>query len=430
MKLIIETDGGSRGNPGVAGSGTVVFNETRSRELLTIVEFLGAATNNVAEYHGLINGLQAAADLGADTVEVRMDSKLVVQQMNGEWKIKHPDMQKLALRARDLAGVIGSVRYTWIPRAKNKRADELSNIAMDLGAEGAEPGAKRIGGELVERDPHQNRHADRDDADIRLAGDGQEQELDFGDLLSRAQEEPPALERDSSDAGAAGHSPAAWTGATMKPTRLILLRHGQTEFSAQKLYSGHSDPPLTELGEKQAAAASATIVAGLDSAGFYGAESIDAIVASPLQRAQRTAELLGDALKKSGRVVPDIATEVGVKEMDFGAWDGLSFAQAHEKDPEIHEQWLRDPATVAPEGESLVEADRRIWEAVEKLLTAHAEQTLAIASHVTPIKAVLRHALAADMTFFHRVHLDLASISVVEFYADGPVSVRVVNLTG
>ena len=92
---------------------------------------LGHATNNVAEYRGLIAGLTVVAELDPDAlVEVRMDSKLVVEQMSGRWKIKHPDMRALALHARELLPY-GNVTYTWIPRNDNKHADALANEALD-----------------------------------------------------------------------------------------------------------------------------------------------------------------------------------------------------------------------------------------------------------------------------------------------------------
>jgi ribonuclease H / adenosylcobalamin/alpha-ribazole phosphatase len=99
-----------------------------------VSEFLGRATNNVAEYSGLIAGLRAAAALarGAD-VDVRMDSKLVVEQMSGRWQIKHPDMRPLAAQARQAAQALGRITYTWVPRARNTYADRLANEAMDAG---------------------------------------------------------------------------------------------------------------------------------------------------------------------------------------------------------------------------------------------------------------------------------------------------------
>jgi ribonuclease H / adenosylcobalamin/alpha-ribazole phosphatase len=134
-RLVLEADGGSRGNPGPAGYGAVVRDALTGEVLAEVSDFLGRATNNVAEYSGLIAGLRAAAAVarGAD-VDVRMDSKLVVEQMSGRWQIKHPDMRPLAAQARQAAQALGRVTYTWVPRASNAHADRLANEAMDAGA--------------------------------------------------------------------------------------------------------------------------------------------------------------------------------------------------------------------------------------------------------------------------------------------------------
>lgn len=134
MKLVMEADGGSRGNPGPAGYGAVVLDAATGKVLAERQGGLGVATNNVAEYQGLIAGLRAAIELGATDVEVRMDSKLVVEQMSGRWQVKHPAMKPLALEAGRLVREIGSVRFGWIPRARNSRADALANRAMDAQA--------------------------------------------------------------------------------------------------------------------------------------------------------------------------------------------------------------------------------------------------------------------------------------------------------
>jgi probable phosphoglycerate mutase len=134
-RLVVEADGGSRGNPGPAGYGAVVRDATTGEVLAEVSESIGRATNNVAEYSGLIAGLRAAATIarGAD-VEVRMDSKLVVEQMSGRWQIKHPDMRPLAAKARETARALGRVSYTWVPRSRNAHADRLANQAMDAAA--------------------------------------------------------------------------------------------------------------------------------------------------------------------------------------------------------------------------------------------------------------------------------------------------------
>ncbi|NLS08768.1 reverse transcriptase-like protein [Nesterenkonia sp. MY13] len=144
--LIIEADGGSRGNPGIAGAGALVRN-TDGEILATKAVPLGKASNNVAEYTGLIEGLKLAREIDpAASVEVLMDSKLVVEQMSGRWKIKHEDMKRLAAEAASILSPM-QVTYTWIPRAKNGDADALSNEAMDASAAGTDwdPAASRVG---------------------------------------------------------------------------------------------------------------------------------------------------------------------------------------------------------------------------------------------------------------------------------------------
>jgi probable phosphoglycerate mutase len=134
VRVIVEADGGSRGNPGPAGYGAVVFADDGRTVLAERKEALGIVSNNVAEYRGLIAGLEAASELGATDVAVRMDSKLVVEQMSGRWQIKHADMRTLARRASELRRAFTAVTFDWIPRERNKHADRLANEAMDAAA--------------------------------------------------------------------------------------------------------------------------------------------------------------------------------------------------------------------------------------------------------------------------------------------------------
>lgn len=143
-EFIVEADGGSRGNPGPAGYGCVVLDAATGETLVETYEYLGVVTNNVAEYRGLLAGLRAAHDLDPSaTVHVRMDSKLVVEQMSGRWKIKHPDLKPLALEAGRVFPP-GRVTYEWIPREQNKRADRLANEAMDSGAPRVPSGSRLL----------------------------------------------------------------------------------------------------------------------------------------------------------------------------------------------------------------------------------------------------------------------------------------------
>ncbi|MEV5901858.1 reverse transcriptase-like protein, partial [Streptomyces sp. NPDC052127] len=135
-EFIVEADGGSRGNPGPAGYGSVVIDAATGETLVERAEYIGVATNNVAEYRGLVAGLRAARELDPSaTVRVRMDSKLVVEQMSGRWKIKHPDMKPLAAEAARILPP-EQVTYEWMPRERNKHADRLANEAMDAGKRG------------------------------------------------------------------------------------------------------------------------------------------------------------------------------------------------------------------------------------------------------------------------------------------------------
>ncbi|MGY4708913.1 bifunctional RNase H/acid phosphatase [Mycolicibacterium sp. CBM1] len=357
MKVRIEADGGSRGNPGPAGYGCVVWSDDHATVLGERKASIGIATNNVAEYEGLIAGLEEARRLGADEVEVSMDSKLVVEQMSGRWKVKHAAMAELHQQARALASTFASVAYRWIPRAQNSYADRLANEAMD-----------------------------------RAAGS--------------AGDPPPE---------AVAVPPAAWTGNRGAPTRLLLLRHGQTEFSRQRRYSGRGNPELTDTGRQQAEAAARYLA--------KQGSGVSAVISSPLQRAYDTAGAAAGALGL------DVTVDDDLIETDFGAWEGLTFAEASERDPDLHGNWLRDTSLRPPGGESFDDVQERVRRVRDRLIADHPGDTVLLVSHVTPIKTMLRLALDAGTSILHRLHLDLASLSVAEFYPDGNASVRLVNQT-
>jgi ribonuclease H / adenosylcobalamin/alpha-ribazole phosphatase len=208
----------------------------------------------------------------------------------------------------------------------------------------------------------------------------------------------------------------AWTGrGTAVPTRVLLLRHGQSPLSVDRRYSGRGNPPLTEVGQTQAAAAAASIAAR------YPAASV--VVSSPLDRARSTAGPVGAALGAQ------VEIDGGFTETDFGGWEGLTFREAAERDPDVHRAWLGDPSVPPPEGESFDDVAVRVSAALRGLLERHAGTTVVLVSHVTPIKTILRLALDAGPSLLFRLHLDLACLSVVDFWDDGGASVRLVNDT-
>ena len=210
-------------------------------------------------------------------------------------------------------------------------------------------------------------------------------------------------------------SPAAsWTGrGDAVATRVLLLRHGQSPMSVERRYSGRGDPELTETGLAQAAAAATSL----------GAREVDVVVCSPLARARQT------AIAAAAQHGLDVTVDERLTETDFGAWEGLTFAEASSRDPEVHRAWLTDTSLAPPDGESFDAVAVRVQAALDDLLATHAGRTVLLVSHVTPIKQILRAALDAGPAMLYRLHLDLASLSTIDFWPDGGASVRLVNDT-
>ena len=219
--------------------------------------------------------------------------------------------------------------------------------------------------------------------------------------------EPPS-------AAATAPASAAWTGQVGAPSRLLLLRHGQTALSVERRYSGHGDPELTELGRRQAAGAAARLAALPD---------IAAVLTSPLLRARQTATAVADATGAP------LVVRQGLIETDFGAWEGLTFAEARARDPELHAAWLGSEDVAPPGGESFAAVGRRIETERAAVVEEFPGSTVVLVSHVTPIKMLLRAALEGGPGILYRLHLDLAALSIVDFYPDGGASVRLVNDT-
>jgi broad specificity phosphatase PhoE/ribonuclease HI len=381
VRVVVEADGGSRGNPGPAGYGAVVRDAVTGAVLAERAAAIGTATNNVAEYGGLLAGLQAARELGADDVEVRMDSKLVVEQMSGRWKVKHPSMQPLASEAAGLVRELGRVRFSWIPRAENAHADRLANAAMDAAVRGE-----------------------------TWRPDAAEEWLGRNDPARRGSEEP---EPAASLHDAAPNRLSGWQESAAPPTTTLLLRHGQTPLSVEKRFSGTGDPSLTEAGSAMAVAAARRLATS-------GAE---AVVSSPLTRARQTADAVAAGLDV------DVDVEEGLRETDFGDWEGYTFAEVKQKWPRELQAWLASTAVAPPFGESFDDTAVRVRRARDRVLARYGGRTVVVVSHVTPIKTLLRLALDAPPSALYRMHLDLVSLSTVQWFSDGPAVVRSMNDT-
>lgn len=357
----MEADGGSRGNPGPAAYGAVLREAGTGRLLAEKAEAIGTATSNVAEYSGLIAGLRLLHEHAPDAVEVevRMDSKLVIEQMAGRWKVKHPALRRLAAEASRLApaGVI----WTWVPRADNTRADRLVNLALD---------------EALGR-PRRPAAGPAREAAPSLVGRG----LDL------------------------------WGPDLGRPTRVVLLRHGQTGHTRGKRFSGSggADMSLDATGRAQAAAAAACVSS-------YGV--VDAVRSSPLARARETAAVVADALGLR------VEIDEGLRETAFGAWDGHSFAEVQERWPAELSAWLASTSAAPPGGESFEEVAVRVRRARDRLVRDHPGRTVVAVTHVTPIKLLVCAALQAPLSALFRMDVPPGSITVVDWYADGITSLR------
>lgn len=205
-----------------------------------------------------------------------------------------------------------------------------------------------------------------------------------------------------------------WTGATGRPTRILLARHGQTALSVDRRYSGQGDPELTELGVAQAERTAARLAA---------LPHLEAVVSSPLSRALGTAERAAEAAG-----VPLIVDD-DLIETDFGSWEGLTFREASEQNPDVHSRWLGDTTVSPPGGESFDAVRERVERGLHRIVSERPGQVVAVVSHVTPIKLAIRAGLNAGDDLLFRLHLDLGSVSDVRFYPDGPTSVHLVNDT-
>nr|WP_231126620.1 bifunctional RNase H/acid phosphatase [Motilibacter aurantiacus] len=379
-RLVVEADGGSRGNPGPAGYGSLVKDAATGEVLAERAGGLGHTTNNVAEYTGLVEGLRAAAEIDPSaSVEVRMDSKLVVEQMSGRWKIKHPPLQPLALAARQ-AFDQSRVRYTWIPRAQNSHADRLGNEAMDAQARG-EQWTPTVG--------------------VRGGG-----------AL------PVAIDEAEPEPAVPANKLTGWDDVGT-PTTFVLVRHGESANTLRKLFCGRggADPGLTERGRAQAEAAARALP------GFCGPDRPVAVVSSPLRRARETAEAA------AALVGVPVKVEEGFAEASFGEWDGLDLAAVREQWPAQLQAWLDSPAAAPPGGESLDEVGARVKRARDKVIARYAGRTVVVVSHVTPLKQLVRLALDAPAHSLFRMEMTPASLHLVQWWPDGGASLRAFNST-
>jgi len=390
-RVLIEADGGSRGNPGPAGSGAVLVDFDSGAVLAEIALFIGVATNNVAEYRAVLAAIELANEIAPDAkLLVRMDSKLVVEQMSGRWKIKHEGMQDLSAQMNKAIGS-RDVTFEWIPREQNSKADSLANEAMD--AESSvirkfvgEPGTSTINV-------------------VTLASQVTAADLEYNPELPSSVRAP----RD----------------VTKKLTTVILVRHGRTPLTETHKLSGRGgeDPQLSELGRDDARKVAVELARVGKSSTFAKFAAPTAIISSPLARTRETAQIIGSELGLPVVTLDDIA------EISFGKWDGHTNPEVAAAWPEQYSSWRGDVKIAPPGGESLEEFDLRVQRGRAEILAEYEGQTVVVVSHVMPIRGFLKAAAVADWPIYWRATVAPCSITVLRFWGDEAAEISAVNHT-
>lgn len=377
--FIIEADGGSRGNPGPSGSGAILIDRASGKVVTEISIFGGTATNNVAEYRAVVAGLTEAFRHNPQaSVTVRMDSKLVVEQMSGNWKIKHPDMQVLGIEVQKL--IAGKdVEWQWIPRDENSRADALANEAMD-------------------NETDVIRHLVSDEVVSSKS-------IEFNPISPSSIRAP---------------------GNVIDPlTTIILVRHGRTALTeAHKISGGTGDDPnLSELGHQDAAAA-AKLIDGFGKGGAFGhLPRPTAVLASPMQRTRETAGHI------AGLLGVGTETEESLREISFGDWDGHTNEEVAEKWPEIFNSWRGSWTEAPPNGESLESFDARIRKARQIILDKFRGQTVVVVAHVMPIRGFITLAMEGGPAGYWRPQVAPCSVTVIRHWGEEFAELVTANYT-
>ncbi|QAY62956.1 bifunctional RNase H/acid phosphatase [Xylanimonas allomyrinae] len=387
--LVVEADGGSRGNPGPAGYGALVRDAATGAVLAERAGYLGVTTNNVAEYTGLVEGLRAAhgIDPGA-RVQVRMDSRLVVEQMTGAWQIRHDGLRAIATRAR-AAFPAEQVEYTWVPRAQNAAADALANEAMDT----REPViARDHGPDAVLAEPGETLGAPAPDAD------------------------------DDAAPGTGGRWRPSGAFSALDPCdalTLVLVRHGVTPLTLLGGLSGGEvpGPPLTAQGRSQAARA-ADAVHRLHET-WPDVPRPSHIASSPMVRTQEVAAAVGR------RLGLPVTVDERLREMEFGDWESLTPAQVEERWPGDFAQWYATGTFAPPGGESYVQVGERVAGAIEDLRAAGTGRSVVVAGHAAMIRTVVGRALQMPPATWSSLRIPPCSLTILRYF---PAATEVVTV--
>jgi ribonuclease H / adenosylcobalamin/alpha-ribazole phosphatase len=353
LMLVLFADGASRGNPGPASLGAVLVRD--GEEIARICKPLGIRTNNFAEYSAVIAGLEYVLEHGLEKqLLIKMDSKLVVEQLSGRWKIKHPDLMELARIAQSLLRQLDA-KLEWIPRELNFLADEAANQALD--------------------------GLDETEKPVSLAE-------------PRASIQPVSI-----------RAPRVGT----EPTVVYVVRHGHTASTESKLISGsNDDPELSELGRRDAQAAAQAIV---ELSARFGLPSASLIAHSDMKRTTQTADLISKALSVPCRA------DSRLREISFGSWEGRSMDDLEGESLEVA-SWRGSVSSKPPGGESVLELEARVLRSLADLIAEHSGGAVAIVSHMMPLRSIAKKGLGSAQMSHWSLQFAPGSVSVYRFFGE------------
>lgn len=360
--IFVYCDGASRGNPGPASYGVSIVDDGGA----IVAEFgeqLGIRTNNYAEYQGVIAALRYLSTTAHRDVTIRMDSKLVIEQLAGRWKVKSPDMRELVAEASRLLGPFRAT-LQWIPREENSRADELANQALD--------------GSVAEFAA----------AEIELAG-----------VQPRSIRAP----RQSKE-----------------PVTLVLVRHGHTRVTERDLIAGGdgSDPELSELGIMDARAAAKAIPALLE---YFKLPAASTIIHSPMVRTTQTAQII------SNQVPVGLEQDERLREIGFGNWNGQEMTAITAEKPDFVRSWQGSMSVKPENGESIDDLVARVHPLIEELCETRSGETVVLVSHMMPVRVIAALSAKGAPSLYWSTNFSPGSVSIVRFFGPDFAEQFVIN---
>ena len=360
--IYVYCDGASRGNPGPASYG-VHIEDAAGGTIADFGEVLGNRTNNYAEYQGVIAALRFLTASEHRVVTIRLDSKLVVEQLSGRWKVKSPEIRELVFEASQLLGAFDA-SLEWIPREQNSIADANANSALDDGAFHTED-----------------------------------------DALPLSAVQPRSIRAPRQH---------------LEPTTIVVIRHGSTASTTANLISGGDgeDPELNETGVDEAIRAAKAVTPLL---AFFNLPPVSSSIHSPMRRTTQTADALLEV------VGVESASDERLREIAFGDWDGKSMTDMELESTAEVAKWRSSTTQKPSGGESVLELQGRVLALITQVVSENQGKTVALVTHMMPSRAIAKLAQQSAESTYWNINFAPCGISIYRFFGTGPVETFAIN---